>query len=126
MFPQPGMLFIPSAFTVESIRNNRWLLGSGGRGTSAFWRSVETVNGGKQLLFMQRVLFTFQIRRKQVRHISTARLATEAWEMLLETSCLMFHVLEEMATAKDEAGNFVFSPQAVEKARQRGVEGRPD
>ena len=111
------------AFTVELMKNQRWLLGSGGRSASPWWRAVDVVSPSKQLLFLQRLLFSFQIRRKQVKHVNTARLSVEAWEMLVETSCLGQYVLEEMQEAHHDDHSPIFEPAMLEKARRRLIEG---
>ena len=61
---------------------------------------MELVDGDKQSLFLSRVLFQFNIRRRQVRQMSTARLNLEAWELCLEACCLIAYVLEEMSNAQ--------------------------
>ena len=103
---------------METIRNGRWLVGSSGRSTSQYWRGIELVTPEKQCLFMERLLFSFVIRRKQVRHISTARLGPEAWEQLLETSCLLQQILADMLLSE------LFTSADLAKARRRGIEGR--
>ncbi|CAE7316153.1 unnamed protein product, partial [Symbiodinium sp. CCMP2456] len=108
-----------SAFNLENIRNGRWLVGSCGRGVSPYWQAVETVTPAKQLLFMERVLFAFNVRKKQVRQLSTARATSEQWELMLESSCLLHQLLEDMKAAKDAAGAALFADADVAKARQR-------
>ena len=77
----------------------------------------------KQMLFMGRVLFGFSVRRRQVKHVTTARLNVEQWEMLVETSCLLAHILDEMGSARAEDGSPVFGLGDVERARRRAIEG---
>ena len=84
---------------------------------------MEVVSPAKQTIFMHRVLFGFAIRRKQVRHVSTARLTLEQWEGLVETSCLLHQVLEEMEKAALDDGTKIFPPDAVAKAQRRAIEG---
>lgn len=105
------------------MRNSRWLLGAVGRSTQPWWKSVETVTPSKQVMFMKRVLFGFQVRRKQVKHIATARLSAEQWEQLVESSCLLQHILDEMKAATHDDGTPVFPPASMEKAERRSVEG---
>ncbi|CAE7769661.1 unnamed protein product, partial [Symbiodinium necroappetens] len=112
-----------ATFTVELMKNSRWLLGACGRSTQPWWKSVETMTPAKQVLFMKRVLFGFQVRRKQVKHIATARLGVEQWEQLVESSCLLQHVLEEMHAATHDDGTPIFPPASIEKAERRSVEG---
>ncbi|CAE7749170.1 unnamed protein product [Symbiodinium sp. CCMP2456] len=112
-----------SAFSVETIRNQRWLIGSTGRSSNPWWQAVETVSAAKQELFMERVLFTFSVRKKQCKNASTARLNGESWEQMLEASCLLFQLLEDMQAAKHASGEAVFRPEDLVKARRRGVEG---
>ena len=112
-----------SAFSVESMKNSRWLLGAAGRGATPWWKSVEVVSPSKQVLFMERVLFGFQVRKRQVKHVSTARLSLEQWEMLLETSCLLQQILDDMEAATADDGTKLFQPADLAKARRRAVEG---
>ncbi|CAE7407664.1 unnamed protein product, partial [Symbiodinium necroappetens] len=93
---------------------------------STQFRLSEREMYGKQLLFMQRVLFTFNIRKKQVRSLSTARCTAEQWELMLETSCLAHQLLEDMKAAKDDAGAALFREADIAKARQRALEGHRD
>ena len=86
---------------------------------------MDTVTAAKQELFLERLLFTFSVRKKQCRNASTARITGEAWEQLLETSCLLFQLLVDMWTAKDKNGDPVFQEEDLAKARRRGVEGFP-
>ena len=136
------------AFTVECIRSSRWLLGQSGRMSTAFWKQVELVDRQKQLLFLDRVLFHFRVRRKQVRHISSARMNPEQWDQCLEVCCLLGHALQQMTVATgrahpcfaanpikcklqrkqmelagDDGKGLLFEP--LEKARRRVVEGLP-
>ena len=119
----PNPYFPAPAFSVELLKNGRWLLGAGGRATSPFWRTVETVTPAKQALFMARLIFGFSVRRKQVKHVSTARLSIELWEQLVETSCLLQEVLDQMASATLDDGSKMFDVADIEKARRRAVEG---
>ncbi|CAE7762057.1 hypothetical protein AK812_SmicGene34282 [Symbiodinium microadriaticum] len=117
-----GLARQSTQFSLENIRNGRWLVGSTGRGITPYWQAVETVTPGKQLLFMQRVLFTFNIRKKQVRSLSTARCTAEQWELMLETSCLAHQLLEDMKAAKDDAGAALFREADIAKARDYSSE----
>lgn len=75
---------------------------------------------------MERVLFAFNVRKKQVRQLSTARATSEQWELMLESSCLLRQLLEDMKAAKDAAGAALFADADIAKARQRALEGRRD
>ncbi|CAE7777691.1 unnamed protein product [Symbiodinium sp. CCMP2456] len=112
-----------SAFSVETIRNQRWLIGSAGRSPNPWWQAVDTVSAAKQELFLERLLFSFSVRKKQCRNASTARITGEAWEQLLETSCLLHQILEEMSSAKTAEGGGLFLEEDLVKARRRGIEG---
>ena len=118
MYPCP----VP-AFSVELLKNGRWLIGAGGRATTPFWKGVETVTPAKQALFMQRLVFGFTVRRRQVKHVSTARLSVGQWEQLVETSCLLQEILDQMSAAVCDDGNQMFEAADVDKAKRRAVEG---
>ena len=67
-------------------------------------------------MFMERALFAFSVRRRQVRHISTARFSVEQWEQLLESTCLMHEVLREMTNKLQDDGSFLFERAQIAKA----------
>ena len=71
--------------------------------SSAFWKQVELVDKPKQLLFLDRVLFHFSVRKKQVRHISSARMSPEQWDQCLEVCCLLGYTLQQMTVATGKA-----------------------
>lgn len=110
---------------METVRNQRWLIGSAGRSPNPWWQAVDTVSAAKQELFLERLLFSFSVRKKQCRNASTARITGEAWEQLLETSCLLHQILEEMSSAKTAEGGGLFLEEDLVKARRRGIEGYP-
>ena len=60
---------------------------------------MELVDKTKQVLFLERILFHFGIRKKQVRHVSSARLSPDAWDLTLESCCLLGHCLQQMTIA---------------------------
>ena len=74
---------------------------------------------------MQRIIFQFNIKQKQVRNIPTARATAEIWEMMLETSCLLAQLLDDMEEAKDEAGDRLFEAADLDKARTRAKASGP-
>ena len=84
---------------------------------------MEQVTAPKQLLFIERVFFGFQVRRRQVRHISTARYNLEAWDSLLESSCLLYQILEDMTAATKQDGSKLFAETDLLTARRRAIEG---
>ena len=140
----------PEAFTVECVRSSRWLLGSCGRASTPWWKAVETVDKAKQLLFCDRLLFQFAVRKKQVKNISNARMGVEAWDQCLECCCLLGHTLDAMSKATGQACHgqlhapcphehpkcppldsgsdgkgLLFEPATLHKTRRRAVEGWP-
>ena len=81
------------------------------------------MDAAKQYLLIQRMLFLFNIRRKQVRHVTNARLTLETFEQTVDSCCLLAYILQEMSTAEGPNGGELFSDDSIAKARQRAVEG---
>ena len=85
---------------------------------------AETVDKAKQLLFMDRVLFQFGVKRRQVKNVSAARLGVEQWDQTLEACAFLGHVLEAMATATGQADMLIFkSPCLQPRPRTRWQRG---
>jgi hypothetical protein len=61
-----------------------------------------------------------------VKHISTARLGSEQWEALVESTCLASFILDMMLNAQTSHGGRLFDEAVLAKARQRVIEGPPD
>ena len=80
----------------------------------------------KQYLFMERVLWAFAVKKRQVRHISAARFTAESWDLQCDCCCLLAHVLAEMAAARAADGSAVFPAAQLLKARRRAIEGHLD
>ena len=137
----------PAAYTAETIKCSRWLLGQGGSGTSSFWKDVEKMDRQKQTILMERMLFAFSVKRKQVKHVSTARMNLEQFVAAAEVCCLLGHTLDQMARARGsevqnpeacapelflppsqslpgaDGEGLLFQPEQLEKARRRAIEG---
>ncbi|CAE7248706.1 unnamed protein product [Symbiodinium necroappetens] len=113
-------------YTLENVKNGRWHLGSTGKYTNAdgIWKDIMAVNRQKQTFFIQRLHFAFQIKRKQVRTATTARLSPEGWESLVDSSCLLMWVLDAMSKARtDDGADVLFTPDTLRAATQKVLEG---
>ena len=114
------------AYTLENVKNSRWHLGSTGKYTQAdgIWKDIMAVTRPKQTFFIQRLHFAFQIKRKQVRTATNARLSPEGWEQLVDTSCLLMWELEAMSKARtDDGADVLFSADTMRAATQKVLEG---
>ena len=114
-----------SAYTLENVKSGRWHLGSCGRFSAAdgFWHQIMLVSKQKQTFFLQRLHFQFAVKRRQVRQPTHARLNAEGWDALVDSSCLLMWVLEEMSRARDPDGLPVFPPDVIRMAMQKMLEG---
>ena len=116
------------AYTLENVKGARWHLGSCGKFTPADgpWHQIMIVNKAKQSFFLQRVHFQFSVKRKQVRMATHARLGQEAWDTLVDTSCLLMWLLGEMTKARSPEGMPLFGPEVIRAAMQKMLEGYLD
>ena len=114
------------AYTVAAVSSSRWHLGSSGRfgQPGDAWKDRMTVTKGKQLLFIQRLHFTYQLRRRQTKSAAHARLSAEAWDSLMDTTCLLEWCLASMMKAVDEETKQpLFSPNTIKAATTKILEG---
>ena len=114
------------AYTVEAVRSSRWHLGSSGKyGLPGDpWKDMMTVTKGKQLLFIQRLHFAYQLRRRQTKSAAHARLSGEAWDAMMDSTCLLEWCLSRMGKAVDEETKQpIFSPNIIQAATLKILEG---
>ena len=101
------------AYGLESVKSTRWHLGSCGRSEGA-WKDIMTVNKAKQVCFIQRIHFAFQVRRRQVKAAVHARVSQEMWDSTLEGVCFLVWVLDCMRAARtDDGADLLFSSGVV-------------
>ena len=114
---------------------------------------MEKIDRQKQTILMERMLFAFSVKRKQVKHVSTARMSLEQFVAAAEVCCLVGHTLDQMARARGfevqkkpnlarkpvpqnyfhpkpilsvpgaDGEGVLFQPEQLEKARRRAIEG---
>ncbi|CAE7342829.1 unnamed protein product, partial [Symbiodinium microadriaticum] len=112
-----------SAYSLETVKSVRWHLGSSGR-SDGVWKDIMTVNKAKQVCFVQRVHFHFQVKRRQVKAAIHARMNQEQWDGALEGVCFLVWVLDCMRAATTDDGVApLFSSDTLRSAFQKVLEG---
>ena len=114
-----------SAYTLETVKSARWHLGATGRWTvqDGKWRDIMTVTKTTQTFFLQRVHFSFALKRRQVRSALHARMNAEGWENMMDSTCLLMYGLQEMRKAVDSNGQPLFSADVIRAGMQKVLEG---
>ena len=111
------------AYSLENVKSYRWHLGSSGR-SEGMWKDILTVNKAKQVCFIQRVHFAFQVRRRQVKAAVHARMHQEQWDATLDGVCFLTWVLECMrTTTMDDGATQLFPADVLRSAFQKVLEG---
>ncbi|CAE6940362.1 unnamed protein product [Symbiodinium sp. CCMP2456] len=114
------------AYSLENVKSGRWHLGSSGSWgrSEGVWKDIMTVTKAKQVCFIQRVHFYFQIKRRQVRAAVHARMNQETWDSTLEGVCFLVWVLDAMKTATtDDGAAPLFTKELLRSAFQKVLEG---
>ena len=112
-----------SAYTLDNIQSPRWHLGSCGK-SEGQWKAILTVTKAKQAYFIQRIHFMYQVRRRQTRAATHARVNGEQWDATLEGTCFLLWVLDAMTAARtDDGSEALFMPAVAQAAAQKILEG---
>ncbi|CAE7234450.1 unnamed protein product [Symbiodinium sp. CCMP2592] len=111
------------AYSLENVKSYRWHLGSSGR-AEGVWKDIMTVTKAKQVCFIQRIHFAFQVRRRQVKAAMHSRMNQEQWDATLEGVCFMVWVLDCMrAATTDDGAAPLFSADVLRSGFQKVLEG---
>ncbi|CAE7938743.1 unnamed protein product, partial [Symbiodinium necroappetens] len=116
-------VWVDSAYSLEIVKSTRWHLGSCGR-AEGVWKDIMSVNKAKQVCFIQRIHFHFQVRRRQVKAAVHARMNQELWDSTLEGVCFLVWVLDAMRAARtDDGAALLFAPDVLRSCFQKVLEG---
>ncbi len=107
-----------SAFSVDIVRQSRWLLGASGKNSAVgpAWHQALTMTEDSQSMFVERVIFLHKIKKQ--------RLSSEAFINEADVVCLQSWCLAAMKEARYEVtGVRMFTEEAIRKAEELVLEG---
>lgn len=113
----------PSAFSRETLLQSRWLLSGVPRGVEGIWYDVLIMTEGKQQLFLQRVLFSFDLAKRKAGKAQILRMSTTEWQQEADICCLGGYVLEKMRSARTSDNLVLFKKTTTDMVRSRFIEG---
>ncbi|CAK9038707.1 unnamed protein product [Durusdinium trenchii] len=77
----------------------------------------------KQKLFMDRVLFVFEITKAKAGKAQVLRLSSQQWMAEADVACLAGDILERMESHRNSDNILLFPPDTLKMVKQRFVEG---
>ncbi len=80
----------------------------------------------KQHIFMQRVLFSYDITKKRAGKAQILRIPMAQWEQEADICCLGGEILEKMRTFRDPSNLTVFPIETIAATLTRLIEGSLD
>ena len=113
----------PAAFSRDTLLNTRWLLGGVPRGAEGIWRDLLEMSAGKQHVFIQRVLFIYEITKKRAGKAQILRLPNSQWEEEADIACVAGSVLEKMTSHRDPQNLQIFPNDVIKSTLTRFIEG---
>ncbi|CAK9107277.1 unnamed protein product [Durusdinium trenchii] len=78
---------------------------------------------GKQQLFLQRVLFSFDLAKRKAGKAQILRMSTTEWQQEADICCLGGYVLEKMRSARTSDNLVLFKKTTTDMVRSRFIEG---
>lgn len=77
----------------------------------------------KQLLFMERVLFVYDITKAKAGRAQRIRMSSQQWLLEADVACLGGHILSLMEVARNDDSLILFPSETIVLVRQRFIEG---
>lgn len=84
---------------------------------------IMTVSPAKQHLFIQRVLFMYDITKQSAGKAQVLRISLDRWIAECDIACLCGFILEEMERFRDPKNLTVFSKETLGVLMSRFIEG---
>lgn len=104
---------------------SRWLLEGFPRGAEGIWFEVLVMNAPKQVLFLERILFLFELKKRKAGRAQILRVSPPEWHTECDICTLGGYVMEAMETARDDNNLLIFKPETIKMVRNRFIEGHP-
>ncbi|CAK9002335.1 unnamed protein product [Durusdinium trenchii] len=81
------------------------------------------MNEGKQHIFMQRVLFIFEVTKQKAGKAQVLRMPVSQWALECDICCMAGYVLEQMQHRKNSDNLIVFPEETIKLVMNRLIEG---
>ena len=112
-----------AAFHRDTLLHPRWFLNGKPKLSDGIWAEVLEVNDAKQHIFLQRILFMFQVTSRSAGKAQVLRVGLDRWNQECDLSCLAGYILDEMYRFKDPENLLVFPNETIALLLNRYIEG---
>lgn len=113
-----------AAFSWEMLLNSRWLPDGCNKLGEGVWHDLLVTNNFKQHIFLQRILFVFELTKRKAGKAQLLRLSQEAWDHECDIACLMGATIEEMRKFRDPSNALCFSTEKIKEIINHYIEGK--
>ena len=82
-----------------------------------------TMDAAKQHIFIQRVLFLYELNKRSAGKAQSLRMAKQDWSMECDVSCVCGYALAQMQRFRDTDNKVVFTNDCIKTMMNRFIEG---
>ena len=93
------------------------------KNVSGIWHDVLKMTEEKQKIFMDRIMFLFEVTKAKAGKAQVLRLSLQQWLHEAELACLAGHCIMEMSTARNADNLLMFNTEKVNMVRKQIIEG---
>ena len=119
----PQLAIALSAFSQHTLLNGRWLLEGLPSGADGLWHDVLKMTTTKQFIFMQRIMFMFEVTKRKAGKAQVLRVSPDVWDSEADICCLAADVFGHMQTARNEDNMLIFEPSLLASLLNNFIEG---
>lgn len=112
-----------AVFSRDTLLQSRWFLQEKPKGVEGIWSDILTMNEASQHIFIQRVLFVFDVNKRSAGRAQSLRMSKSDWSLEADLSCLAGYVLAAMRQFRDVDNKTVFDDQTIGILMTRFIEG---
>lgn len=112
-----------AAFSRDTLLNSRWFLEEKPKGVNGIWGDILQMTQVGQVVFMQRILFIFQVNKRSAGKAQSLRISKAEWNLECDVCSMGSYVLEEMRRYRDAENLTVFPTDTIKTLLSRFIEG---
>lgn len=113
----------PAAFSKENLLNGRWLLDGLPANAEGVWHDILKMNDFKQFIFIQRILFMFEITKRKAGKAQILRVSHDVWEFECNMCCCAAETLSAMRVARNDDNIILFEDEKIRTVMNNLIEG---
>lgn len=114
------MPILPAAFRKDNLLAVRWLLNGVPKTAEGVWFDALQMGEFKQLLFMERILFLFDVTKVRAGKAQIVRINSQQWHLEADIACLGGHIMT-LANFRNDDSLSLFPPDTMATDRKSVV-----